>query len=736
MNRFTAPIIVCLAALPLLAGASSALVHKRSWQGLGSHIQAVADIDGDGRDEMFLSGLPDHSTITVIKADASPRGYRVLGRIRPPTAAGAALEHIIIDSSALGERANIYVSWSNSPLALIDTVTWLPRRTYRPFTGGSVHQFALGDVDSDGAVELVVNTGSELKILDRETLSEIAAVAGNFHLPSGMLIGDVAGDGRNEIVFDDGRVIRLTPASSGASVWGHTDVWASPDGPLERFALVDIDRDGTSEVVAARAYGGIVSYRLSPKYQRREILPPEWISYAAFFDVDRDGVEDAVMSTGQRITAIDLDSKQILWSVPRHQITSTHLALGDIDGDGTDELAWTATRNITVEPLPLGDTPAGWSTIAYPESMTFDSTVFVGEDGQERVAILLTGPEETWNVRLIETWTANDLQDSTMSRVDWLPAPQWPEGVWQADIVAAASPTRPEESVVVIGSTWSSDGSGMALKLWVLNQELELARIVDVNSHLFPLQGVRDQVLDVDAEQIVILAASDPAASDATVLIVDAVTGAVLWNSAPLAPGSLTAADLDGDGAPEIVVGGSSTTVLAPRSGAHLMRVYEDTMAAGVLRGPPSARGNLVIGKADGRVEIHDICSISSPQVVTLAQAIYSFVAFRLPITGEPLLASNEGASLSVRSLVDGTLLAQASPSIYAGGALQMDDFDRDGQPDLLLEGQAVAVFELVSENLSGLAHLSATTRYPDGAKAGPRTRWQRWCQPARPWRR
>lgn len=103
----------------------------------------------------------------------------------------------------------------------------------------NIAAMAVEDIDADPQPELVFCADGRLYIYDGESLFRQWESEGEFQARQ-ILVGDVDSDGEREIVLNTGFVIGPT---------FHDVEWALPDGFGERIALMDIDGDGVPEVL-------------------------------------------------------------------------------------------------------------------------------------------------------------------------------------------------------------------------------------------------------------------------------------------------------------------------------------------------------------------------------------------------------------------------------------------------------------------------------------------------------
>ncbi|HEV8361302.1 MAG TPA: FG-GAP-like repeat-containing protein, partial [Candidatus Thermoplasmatota archaeon] len=229
----------------------------------------------------------------------------------------------------------------------------------------AVRGLAVGDLDGDGAPEIVANGRGSNPALTATSLSVVKTTGGTLAIGAqrndGFLwntpsIGDVDGDGKNEVVnvqysenFDDAK-------SGNVQVRGFTGAAITPEGDLTRQgtpalsteargggSLVDLDGDGRPELVLGSADGNLVAVRFSTSS-----VPTQMWSLAlgvagpaaapftpvAAGDVNGDGKADLVVGGA--------DKNLYVLGAAGASVPGAPTSLGGTPGNGQVALSWTA----------------------------------------------------------------------------------------------------------------------------------------------------------------------------------------------------------------------------------------------------------------------------------------------------------------------------------------------------------------------------------------------------------
>jgi hypothetical protein len=304
--------IGALLAFAACAGAAQ-LDYLGGYAALGDELGvaglAVGDVDGDGKVEILVTGnfyaMGVFGSFTLLAPDAAAAGgYREIAFSDGYHAglSAAALLDLRADGrdevvAGLGDGS--VRAYAGTALVAAGSAT----------VDGAVAAFALADADNDGTPDLVVLSANAITLLDPATFASRGSI------PVGaaeLAIGDVDGDGKNEVVLNTGAVLRL--ARNGSDLSSEV-VWTNPSGAFGvHIGLADIDGDGLPELIAMADWDELTVFDLDVQAQKWQIGALGDLDALALADVNGDGVPDAILGSGQwgSETAIDLTSEDVL----------------------------------------------------------------------------------------------------------------------------------------------------------------------------------------------------------------------------------------------------------------------------------------------------------------------------------------------------------------------------------------------------------------------------------------
>jgi ELWxxDGT repeat protein len=258
----------------------------------------LADVDGDGVDEVFLN-----------QEDHGVDGYSADGRFLPGWSShesGTPWWNQRLQTPAAADlngdgRLDVVGVHDGYMYAYASDGRFLPGFPTRFADGGPTNEYvAVGDVDGDGALELVTVAGASLNVLGATgAVERTIPLPGSTSYGTAPALADLDGDGVPEIVVEldgaltvvkgDGSTLAGFPVS-----WG--DYWVGNGCPV----VGDVDGDGQADIVLSDHVAGLnspTSGELRAYDRHGQLLPgfPKTppagssISAPAVADIDLDG---------------------------------------------------------------------------------------------------------------------------------------------------------------------------------------------------------------------------------------------------------------------------------------------------------------------------------------------------------------------------------------------------------------------------------------------------------------
>ncbi|HEX8407686.1 MAG TPA: hypothetical protein VF883_02400 [Thermoanaerobaculia bacterium] len=287
----------------------------------------IGDIDGDGHPDAVVGSKPYPNGAGAIYI-FEPRGFA------PPRASVTLPGNAGANDVAIGnvdaDPAVEIVVITNSSLYVYDAVT-LALEWSTPSSG---HSVGIADLEGDDMPEIVVSSGFVYDAVSRSMTWDCFCYFGEYE----MLVADIDADGRDEIVGSGYSIVRV--------VQGDTRTWTqfTTRSETRGLAVSDVDGNGQMEIVTGeqfytpihgRAHDGTVLWSIPQKGYTVDAI--------AVGDPDGDGVSEVVWGADHYVTADDtlfvagIASQAVEWS--RVDAGFIHAAVtADLDGDGDAEL--------------------------------------------------------------------------------------------------------------------------------------------------------------------------------------------------------------------------------------------------------------------------------------------------------------------------------------------------------------------------------------------------------------
>jgi hypothetical protein len=344
--------------LPSLAGDSVVYVLRGDLSPLWTqHIQADVslvqggDVDGDGQPEVVVLGSA--WDLLLLESDGSQVWHSAsLSRANVPR--DPVPGQLIVHDLDGDDQAEIVVV-TPPPLAAVHVFDGDGHKVWKQFLKAvsTAARLTVGDVNADGAAELVATTEDQEQVYVLTALGHLLA---EYHLPAdgGETTGalgyaDLNDDGWGEIVVGTDTGVQIF-GTSDQVVW--EELWQSPRlGFVTALFFSDLDGDGRGEVITGGEDGGVYALAdegrilwnvKTEKYGRdtwrqSSIGMGDVVWALSIGDVDADGTSEVVAGT-QAGKVFLIDDGQVSWTFPSEKAPVNSLAVRDLDGDGQAEI--------------------------------------------------------------------------------------------------------------------------------------------------------------------------------------------------------------------------------------------------------------------------------------------------------------------------------------------------------------------------------------------------------------
>lgn len=318
----------------------------------------IGDFDGDGRTEVLSTDSKEHIFTLEFDGTAITQDWLYPFAVKP----GESVRRLWAYGTGLSQ---ILVVTTNG-VSLIESRTQLPRRLLD--TSYDIAASALEDFDGNGKKELLLLSAegvmSKLN-LENGSLSNFGETISTTEWPRDyytIATGNIDNDPAIEIVVDTGQVI---DGASGAIEWTHFNRFG------DNITIGDVDGDGDTDIVAADRWENVTSYDPIAKTSIWSYNIDDFCSLR-LYNVDADAQDELIAgpcqhgsveiydgSSGTMVLQDTVDSEHYNSSIRSY-------SFGDLDNDGVEELIFstgsgsTAEDNMAVASLAtLGDSAPG-----------------------------------------------------------------------------------------------------------------------------------------------------------------------------------------------------------------------------------------------------------------------------------------------------------------------------------------------------------------------------------------
>jgi hypothetical protein len=304
----------------------------------------IADLDGDGTNEMLVGSAQG---VYVLSRNGST--YQQSWVYPFDVGTGVHDLQAVTSADIDGDgKQEIYFS-KNAQLVRLDGLTRRAAATAML----RCRALEMADLDADGTRELVCldsasDSKSEMRgrvvVLNPATLAEIWSTS-QLDVGRSMAVGNVDGDATLEIVTSAGLVF-----DSGT----HEAQWSFSEPFGHVIDTGDMDGDGIEEIIAMVEWSAVRAFSAVSRSQLWEYIPTDaGLDAILVADVNGDGRVEAIAGNyqGQRMMGIGYNTTthqpELVWQTSTVDYGVSSIAVGDVDGDGTNEVVWGTGGNTT-----------------------------------------------------------------------------------------------------------------------------------------------------------------------------------------------------------------------------------------------------------------------------------------------------------------------------------------------------------------------------------------------------
>ncbi|GMU63750.1 MAG: hypothetical protein AMXMBFR36_00240 [Acidobacteriota bacterium] len=544
-----------------------------------------------------------------------------------------------------------------------------------PVAAGAIRAAVVADLDASGSVEVAFCNEDAFHVYDYASGAPVASKEG--FTCSDLDVGQVDSDPQLEIALAGNGLGGFVLDGSSLEVQ-----WADLSGFGAAARFVDVDQDGSDEIVAGRDdEPALRAVEPGTGEVRWEI--GEQFRALTSGDLDSDGVDEIVVGM-YTLRTFDSSTGELVSEIAIGEVEIFALAVGDVDGDGNPEILATAYRDPGVAPhLVIADVAAGQveaSAGGLPGPFLAIHGSDVDADGDRD---LMTATERSWGPLGSD---ANLVRFDVSNRaIEWVrePLPGGNQSTSVEVLALAQIDTDPQREICFSATTYSPTSSRIRCED---GATLDVEWQTFLSGDAMPTAMLAADIDGVPGTEIVV------GLDDGSVALLEGGDGQLRWRSesiAPAPPVSVLRSGVVRPGAgPELVA------LLSQQTGVLAILSLED----GSITGGPwfvsagaldlafldaDPEEEIVLGDHLGEVTVCDPgTGQQGPPLAALSEAI---VALRIEDStrdGVADLHAVAGNRLVVRELVEGGEEWVSAPiGLGAGASERMTVGELDGDP-------------------------------------------------------
>jgi hypothetical protein len=628
--------------------------------GIGATGIHAVDADNDGRDELVLgggSGFGGNAFWSIVDYAAARGEYDIVWQSPPYSSIGISALYVV-------QQGNTKRAWIGRSDGAIEVWNLLTRTRIDTLTPAAqeLRDFAVADADNNGSVDVVAVTATSMFLYDPVTLGlrrTITEGAGQ------IAIGNVDADSRLEIVLNTGRVLDVV----GASV---TVQWNNSGEFGLRVALGDVDGDGMAELIASQGWQLIRAWDLDAQSLKWSVSTSHDIAVLHLIDVAGGATPEIIYGDGQwgQIHVLDAVTRNELWNLPNPEHGFTDIAVADSDGDGAREILWGAGYSHTGPDYlyvhDLATRAAEWRNTNFFGPFMANGIADLDGDGRQELVTISSGSDsisEKGLLMIFDAATDELLWRSATSMFDSFPV----HAVNALKLTNVDADPQPE---IVVATDRLYDGA-----LYVidgLTRARQNEAVFDSGSPLSVLD-VADLTGDGRPEVIAGNNVAHTGSPGVFLYVLDPLTDAVVWRSASIASGfaavtDIRAADVGAAGI-DLIAASSNVHAVRWSDRRHLVSTSSGYLSVAAGDVAAAAGAEILAGRNNGTIDVLDgesLAAITSYNVCNSAiRSLQMHAPTRLILTcGSSLIVYDVDA----RTIVDET--PTASLDLGGNGSL------------------------------------------------------------------
>ncbi len=333
---------------------------------------------------------------------------------------------VVIYSGGFGNTVSVFRNTS-----VVDSISFAPSADFS--VGVGPEGVAVGDIDGDNKPDIVTanassNTVSVLRNISNNgaiSFSPTVELAGG-HNPHRVMVGDIDGDGKLEIVATNNGGVSFSVFRNISSV-GAISFAPKVDFPVVSFpntlAVDDLNGDGKPDVIVPQATNRVLVFRNTSSVGSIsfaagvEFLTGEEPQGVVTGDVDGDAKPELIVSTSVSnavsVLRNNSTSDSISFAAPINFSTERPAhgtAFGDIDGDGIGDIISTSVPNtVSVFLNTTNGGPVSFATRTDIATGTSPVDVAVGDLDGDGLTDMAVSNHESSSITVYRNTTTNNL---------------------------------------------------------------------------------------------------------------------------------------------------------------------------------------------------------------------------------------------------------------------------------------------------------------------------------------